>query len=75
MIREIMNIENVYGETPDSIAKELASSLYARDSFVLFCYWAEYINDYYLEDLDEALEMYLHNDEWKKFYMQVMPRI
>lgn len=75
MIRNIMYIENKYGDTPDSIANELAGALYTRDSFVLFCYWAEFLNDYYLDDLNEALDMYLHNDEWKEFCMQVQAKL
>ena len=66
MIRNIMYIENKYGDTPDSIANELAGALYTRDSFVLFCYWAEFLNDYYLDDLNESNFKSRYKRSWKE---------
>lgn len=54
-------------EKAKAIAREIGEALANSEDFILFCYWAEILNNDYLEELYFTLEKYISNEEWKAY--------
>ena len=70
MLIDIDNVKNEYGETPRDIAKEIGEALANKESFILYCYWAEFVKGRYLGEMYYTLDNYLHSGEWDEYYRE-----
>lgn len=67
MNKIIDEARNQYGESPKQIAREMGNALAESESFQLFCYWSECVKGNCLEELENALEQYFINEEWREY--------